>query len=230
MNIRAVSIATLAAASSLLVSAGAHAGISAHAVITADNHYALYTGDPITGITSLGRNELGAGGAPGQYNWSEAEVYDFSPGQYIYIAGWSDDSIAQGLLADITLDDGSNLRSGFANWQVMVTNSNLGDGDAAPTTAAIAAYVLAADAGNLWFSPDIGGANVGATSPWGQVPVVDASTRWMWGNPAGVGDVFNGGANHSEYQIFRIPVQQVPAPMTCSALALGGLIAARRRR
>lgn len=200
------------------------------AVITADNHYALY--QEVGGVISLvGGNELGAGGAPGTYNWSMPETHLIdSSATTIYIAAWSDDRVAQGLLAEINLGGGQFLRSGDPAWQVHCTLVNLGDGSPYPTAAEVAAEETLADANNLWMTPDTYAPNLSSTSPWGAIGGISSAARWMWGNPGAVTNAFIGGSNHEEWQLFRIPVAQVPAPgaVTAGLMLAGGLL--RRRR
>lgn len=199
------------------------------AVITADNHYALY--QEVGGVISLiGGNELGAAGAPGAYNWSlpEAHIID-TAATTIYIATWSDDAVAQGLLAEIDLGGGQYLRSGDAAWEVHCTLVNLGDGSPYPTAAEVAAEEIIADANNGWMAPAVYGPN-GSVGPWGAIGGISSAAHWMWGNPDGVANAFEGGASHEEWQLFRIAVPQIPAPGVASAglMLVGGLL--RRRR
>lgn len=208
----------------LMTGAGSAFG-AASATITADNHYSLYTGSPASGITLLGGNELGAGGNPGTYNWSMAENFIFEPGDFIYIATWSDDAVAQGLLADITLPSGEVILSGDSRWEYIATNIDLDDGAPWPAASEISAYVAAADLAGTWSAPDIGGTN--GVSPWGNIAGVSGSSKWMLGNPDRATDPFHGGMDHEEYQIFRMPV---PTPGTASLAGLAGLVFLRRRK
>lgn len=225
MNTRILAIAGSCVAA---IAAPAMAGFSA--MITADNHYAIY--QEVGGVISLvGGNELGAGGAPGTYNWSIAESHIVdTAATTIYIAAWSDDSVAQGLLAEIDLGNGQFLRSGDAAWQVHCTHHDLDDGASYPSAAAVAAEEALADANNLWMIPDTYGSNVPATSPWGAIGGISSSATWMWGNPGNVTNAFTSGANHDEWQLFRIAVPQIPAPgaATAGMFLIGGLL--RRRR
>ena len=93
--------------------------INFEATITADNHYALFTGNT-SSVTSVGHNELGYGGSLGSYNWSHAETYNFevNAGDYIYVAGWSDDAVAQGMIGQFISDSQTSL-SGTSDWAPM---------------------------------------------------------------------------------------------------------------
>lgn len=202
----------------------AHAGVTA--TITADNHYALYTGNAWNDITFIGRNELGAGGSPGTYNWSLPETWVFEPGAYIYVAVWSDDAVAQGWLGEFSFDGGSTLFSSSSGWEYVATNLNLGDGDPAPSISEIGGWVNLADTNLLWDTPYVGGNN--GMAPWGVIPGIDSDAKWTWGNPSNRTNPLIGGDNFEEYQIFRIPTG-VPTP-GAAALSLAGITMATRRR
>ncbi|MFM9957580.1 MAG: hypothetical protein ACKVZJ_05870 [Phycisphaerales bacterium] len=214
---------------SVFAAAGAaNAGVTA--TITADNHYALYTGNSFSDISFIGRNELGSAGSPGTYNWSKAETWNFNPGAYIYVAVWSDDAVAQGWLGQFAFDAGSGgqtLLSSSLDWEYVPTNINLGDGDPAPSVVDIGSWVNLADTNLLWDTPFVGGSN--GVSPWGTIAGVSSSAKWTWGNPSNRSNPLIGGDDFEEYQIFRIPTG-VPAPGGAMlALAGIGMIAIRRR-
>ena len=215
-----LSLAVVACASSL-----AQAD-TINAVITADNHYAFFSGSSAS-MTAHGGNELGPGGAPGSYNWSEAETFTFNTSEgYLYIAAWSDDSIAQGLLADLLIN-GNDYSSGNAAWQVYRTNDNRGDNDPYPTTGQMETYVGFADANNLWEAPAVGNLN-GLQAPWSTVPGINMGTaRWMWVDNPNQSNPFEPGSGYGEMLIFRIAV---PTPGAAALLGLGVLGVSRRRR
>lgn len=211
---------------SLVAVAGFAATASAdtiNAVITADNHYSLYTKTG-TIVSLVGGNEPGAGGAPGMYNWSLPETVSFDAGDRIYIAAWSDGSVAQGLLAQITLGN-TSYDSGHPDWQVYATGIDMGDGDPWPSAGQIDTLTKFADDNNLWEAPFVGGSN--GIAPWGAVPGINATAKWMWYNIPGNPDPLNGGSNFGEFLIFSMPV---PAPGAAAVVGLGGLAAFRRRR
>ncbi|MGH7241980.1 MAG: PEP-CTERM sorting domain-containing protein [Phycisphaerales bacterium] len=192
--------------------------------ITADNHYALYTS--AGGLfTYHGGNELGSGGSPGDYNWSLPETYSFDSGDRLFIAAWSDDSVAQGVLAQVFDQYQSALHSGNPAWEVYRTNINRGDGDAHPAIEEIAGHVLTADTLNLWESTYIGEEN--GVGPWGTIPEIASNARWMWWNNPDAADPLRGGTSAGEMLIFSM---QIPTPGALSLAGLGGLCLARRRR
>lgn len=192
--------------------------------ITSDNHYALYSSTG--GVFSYhGGNELGAGGNPGTYNWSLPENYNIDVGERVFIAAWSDDSVAQGVLAQMYDAQQNALHSGVGPWEVYRTAVNRGDGDPHPGLAEIAGHVATADVGNLWELPFIGGAN--GIAPWGQIPGITTAAKWMWWNTPGDLDPLQGGSGAGEMLIFSY---RVPTPGSLALGGMGALLLARRRR
>lgn len=192
--------------------------------ITADNHYALYSSIGST-FSYHGGNELGAGGAPGTYNWSEAESYSFLGGEFLYIVAWSDDSVAQGVLAEFQSASLGTILSGDPRWEVYATNVNMGDGSPHPTALDIGGHVMFADLNALWETPHVGGTN--GIAPWAAIAGIDSSAAWMWKSVIGDDDPLQGGSGAGEMLIFRT---EVPGPASLALLAVGGLAGRRRRR
>ncbi|MCG3122207.1 MAG: hypothetical protein GIKADHBN_00588 [Phycisphaerales bacterium] len=220
MNMRRTVVLGFAGTAAIAAAASA---ATVNAVVTADNHYALYSS---TGSTFFyhGGNELGAGGSPGTYNWSQAESYTFNAGDYLYIAAWSDDSVAQGVLANIWVD-GNPLHSGDPAWQVYASGLVRGDGDPHPDASEVGGHVATATTNNLWEAPHVGGAN--GLSPWGTIAGINGDARWMWYATPGDDDPLQGGSGAGELLIFRT---EVPAPGAAALAGLGGLLIGRRRR
>jgi hypothetical protein len=191
--------------------------------ITADNHYALYSS--IAGdFTYHGGNETGHAGSLGAYNWSHAESYEFEAGDYLYIAAWSDDRVAQGVLAEFHSDSLGAILSGDPRWQVFASGVDRGTGDSHPDASEIASHAAFADANNLWESTVTGGSN--GVAPWSTIAGIDAHAAWMW-RSAGETDAFRGSHGLGEMLVFRTAV---PAPGAIALLGLGGLLTVRRRR
>jgi hypothetical protein len=211
------------AASLVLAATAAVNADTINATITADNHYALYTGDT-SSVSFVARNEMGAGGSPGTYNWSEPENVSFTSGAFIYIVAWSDDSVAQGLLAQIS-GTADTYHSGDPRWQVYPTFISRGDGSVEPTTAELIGHLAFADANNLWQTPAIGANN--GVAPWGVVPGIATDIPWMWVNNPQQVDPFNGGSDYGETLVFRMAV---PAPGAAALIGLGSLSMMRRKR
>lgn len=202
-------------------------GVSAGPItttFTADNHYAIFSRAGSV-FTFEGGNELGPSGSVGAYNWSNAETFSFDATGYLYIAAWSDKSVAQGLIGQLQTSS-ETILSGDSRWQVYSTGLDRGDWSPYPTVGEMSSYVATADTGGLWEAPHVGGSN--GISPWGSIADVPGDARWMW-RATGESDPLQGGANHGEMLIFRIPTD-VPSPGPLALAALGGLLASKRRR
>lgn len=192
--------------------------------MTADNHYAIYA-DNGGVISFIGGNELGRLGDPGNYNWSLPESMTFTATTAIYIAAWSDDAFAQGLLGDLTID-GQDFSTGNAAWRVYRTGLDRDDDSNYPSVSEVSTQLGIANANNLWEVPHVGGLN--GIQPWGVIPGVSTNNaRWMWASQPGDTDPLIGGIDVGEYLVFCIPV---PTPGSAALMAIGGLLAFRRRR
>jgi hypothetical protein len=198
-----------------------------YGTVTADNHYALYTS---TGnvFSYHGGNETGAGGNPGRYNWSMAEMFEFQAGEYLFIAAWSDDAIAQGVLADFYVSNLGSISSGDSRWQVYASGINRGNGDAHPDASEIAGHVGFADSNELWETPYVGEYN--GALPWGTIAGISEEAAWMWRDSDTVSDPLRDGFGQGEMLIFRTATIPIPAPGGAVALGLAGLALVRRRR
>ncbi len=215
----------LALASFAALAGAASAGVIT-AKATADNHYSIYA--TVGGeFVKVGGNETGAAGAPGRYNWSMAESYTFDTSGPIYIAAWSDDAVAQGLLAEINAGDYGTIYSGDARWQVFATGIDLDTGAAHPLATDVAFQIALADANSWWDTPYVGETNASGTLPWAKIADISDDANWMW-NATDGGDALRGGKNHDEYLIFRLAA--IPAPASGLVIAGAGLALARRRR
>lgn len=215
----------LALALAPLAGSAASAGIVT-GTLTADNHYALYTGGN-TNITYIGGGETGANGFVSGYNWSQAESYTFNAGRYIYVAAWSDDAVAQGLIGEFFLPNQDRLVTNNSDWQVFATGIDLDTGAPHPTAGHLTAQVALANSNGLWTTPGQYMNNTAQTNPWGAISGIAGDANWIWATPPGNSNVFIGNGDWDEYLVFRT---QVPAPGAAVALAGAGLIGLRRKR
>ena len=106
------------------------------ATLPADNFYALYLGAADgKNLRFIGRNELGPAGNPGSYNWSKAETWTLTPqtNDVLYIAAWSDNIVAQGLIGQFATGSSQFLTNLTDGWTVALNNVDLGNHSPAPT-------------------------------------------------------------------------------------------------
>jgi hypothetical protein len=218
---RSVTVAVVTAA---LASAAAHADVTTVANITADNHYALFTAGP-GGLVYLGGNEIGPSGSQGGYNWSMAETYNAAMGTDIYVAVWSDTSVAQGFLASFQSSQLS-LLSGDSRWRVFGTGLAFGDYSAHPTVQMMGQQIATADSNNAWETPYVGGTN--GISPWGTIANIEQDAAWMWRADGTGGNALSNGSISSEMIIFHAAVPS-PGTAALAGVALLAGMGSRRR-
>lgn len=192
--------------------------LSYTATLTADNYYALYVGTE-DDLELIGRNELGTSGDPGTYNWSKAETFDFdlAAGESIYVVGWSDGSVAQGWIGQF-VSEYNMLLTNTSDWEVYLSNSDLGNGDDAPDLEA-----KFAEGEETWNAVTDSIAH--GSGPWGYIDGISHDASWIWGSP------LQPGSNYGEYQVFRITPNVVPEPGTVVLIGIGllGLAIFRKR-
>jgi hypothetical protein len=205
--------------------------ISVEAVVTADNHYALYYGTTsgLTHLDSAGsemRNELGRFNendpCSGSYNWSCAETWNFEmqAGDDIYVAAWSDNSRAQAFIGQFTVNGTTYVTEANDDWAYISGNDDLDTGDDAPEVTEMGNVINGGGSwGTLW--------SVGhGVNPWGLIDDISPDAAWVWGT-----DNLNGsGSGAGEFQVLRFSVP-VSEPSTLALLGLGllSLVYTRRR-
>lgn len=221
---------TLASVALLAVFAGAAQagdGTTVVATVTADNHYALYNVQPGGTIGFVAQNEEGLFGNPGLYNWSLPETNTFVTQDVFYIAAWSDDSVAQGLLGQFLFGGNNLLLTGDPRIQTFRTGISRDTDDPRPSDASVTTQVNLANATNGWRTPSVYLPNLNTTLPWGQIPGITDDAQWIWSDSPNGENVFFPGADYGEYVLFRIVV---PTPGAVALLGLGGLVSLRRKR
>jgi hypothetical protein len=199
---------TLLPAAILGLTGTAHASpINVDVTVTVDNVYAIYSGNE-TDIYDF--HGTAANTTSGQISIPETYNFSMDDGDIIYIAAWSDDGQAQGLLAEFSID-GTILTTANSQWEVMATGINLGILDPAPTMAELTTQINLANAGSVlsggWVNTTLGNFNDPVFGPGGSVPVpsMAPTLQWAWYHQPGyTADTFVPGHNHDEYLVFRL--------------------------
>ena len=170
------------------------------ATLTADNHYGLYYGAADgSSLHFVGRNEFGAGGAPGQYNWSLPETHAFNvgTGDYIYVVVW-DDGGPQSWIGQFALPGGGTLASNATDWEFVLGGVSPGALGDAPNAAELMTHV----AGATWLP--VGAAAANGSAPWGTIPGISSAAQFIWHDTL---DATSGSdANGGRYVIYRTEV------------------------
>jgi hypothetical protein len=137
--------------------------------------------------------------------------------RYLYLACWSDDGIAQGLLHDLAVD-AVPVYSGDPQWTVAPTDSNVSP--CISNSPQIGATLASRIPTSLFVAPAVGCANTGTCyGVWGQMATIATTSRWTWynsGGQSGPNAPFQPGFNHRELLIFRLDMQQIPTSSTGS--------------
>ncbi len=227
------------------------------ATLTADNHYALFSGNKTgSNLNFYGRNEKGAygGGAgwnngnqggqsfgPGSgYNWSSAETWDFKMNQndYMYVVTWDDSAVDESWVGQFDVKAGdkkSTLLSTPGSWEYMTTQwtSNPGDWGDTPTDAILNKEI----SGGKWIDSKSRGLNNGQTGPWGRINEVTDKADFLNTTT----NVNGNKRDNDRFTIFRTkmnmaqtvglpPLKSVPEPTTLIGLAGVGLASLAARK
>jgi hypothetical protein len=210
--------------------------------ITADNAYGFGWGTATTlsnyfgGVENFTAAQIfncPLGNGPEGYVVSGANLND-----YLYIVGWSDDSVTQGVIGQFRVGTDPALYTGGGAWEVYATGIDFDIGLGGPPVAAIDTQIVTANAaagapgltsiGWVGTVPVTGREGVlvfgeDNTTPSGgscanPFPIVcsteiDAAARWMWyqrpSSACAFLNVFPESGNHREFLIFRISIRAV---------------------
>ncbi len=210
MNIHSATRALFGAAL-LLASSFTIASAAGHTItgrIVADNEVRIYTAVsevPAMTVTYQGVSACWSTSVPVNINTTN---------RYLYLTCWSDLSVAQGLLHDLTVD-GTPVYSGHSLWRVLPNDSVM-----AACTVPGAGVVEAAMASRIptgtFVVPTVGCQNNATCyGVWGQSTLISSAAKWSWfnsGNQVSGNAPFQPGFNHREFLIFRLDMQQVATP------------------
>lgn len=219
----------------MLLGAGSVYALQVDATLTADNHYALYTGaEDGSGLSFIGKSEANDyDSTTGLYSWETPENWSFTVGDsdYIYVVGWSDDNVAQGWIGQFVTSFGTQY-SNTADWEFIATGVDRDSGyvwdgtSGSSDTTGLAGFIGAATVGNTW--QGVTNSYNNGDAPWGLVSGIDAAADWIWGG------TLEPGFNHNEYLVFRTQLSgnEVPEPATMLLMGLGlaGLAGVRSRK
>ncbi len=188
--------------------------------VLADDYHALFT-SAAGALQMTGPTGHGTSGSETNYRVFQTD------GEYLYVAAWSDDAVAQGLLAEL-LVDGVMLTSGDPQWQVYATGMDL-DSDTPPTLTEMSDAIDFAGVSQTWTAPAVGPQNMPNNGP--ALPLngeITDQAHWIWHDsgkrvisvlsPGGPGSPpFEPGFNHDEFLIFRIPLPAAAQRVTVVA-------------
>lgn len=195
------------------------------AKLTADNFYGLYYGNEDGSLLNfVGRNEFGATGNPGVFNWSNAETWNFNldTQDYLYIVVW-DNGVDTAWVGEFNFSNGQQLLSKVDAWEYLITqqgvNPSFKPGNNVPSNSELNWEIANA----VWQTPGDRGPNVASTVPWGRIPEVTTDAHFL-----------DTATNGDRYTIFRTKLsiddtlppgpQPVPEPAATTALALLGIL------
>jgi len=144
------------------------------------------------------------------YSATPLPVSFSSTDRYLYIACFSDGSVGQGLLHDLTVN-GNPVYSGNTSWTV-APGDTLPSNCAGATLAqanAIGASMAARIPTMTFVAPAVGCQNTGGLcyGIWGGFAAIDPLARWSWfnsGNQVSGNAPFQPGFNHRELLVFRL--------------------------
>ncbi len=186
--------------------------------VICDNEFAIYTA--ASELTGMAVNYTGLSKCYPGTLLVNASTTD----RYLYIACWSDDGVAQGLLHDLKVD-GIPAFSDDPRWQVAYTDSDYDScGDlGSPAIEATMETVIPAPPGG-WVAPSIGCANPAfggnCYGVWGHWSTIDVGVHWTWfdsGNQVSADAPLYPGFNHREFLIFRFDMGDGLGDKFCTA-------------
>ncbi|MDB9315977.1 PEP-CTERM sorting domain-containing protein [Spirulina sp. CS-785/01] len=210
LSIKKVLLGTALTAGLVATGAAEALAVDITSTITADNFYGLYTGNEDGSVLDLiGRNEMGDSGNPGQYNWSEAETWNFqaSRDDYLYVVTWDDQNVAESWISEFDIGDDTVL-TGADDWEFITGGLHTYDSaNELPGDSELNSFISQGGWADTIKSADHG------DNPWGVIEGISTEADWLQT------------ASHEEgkYTIFRTQVKDVTVPEPASLLGLLGV-------
>lgn len=221
LSIQKVFAGAAIAASFVIVGATEATAVSIKSTITADNFYGILHGNEDgSTLNFVGRNETGNSGNPGQYNWSQAETWNFNidADDYLYVVTWDDGRVAESWLSEFEIG-GQTVLTGDEDWEFIkggnnpyLENQNI---NAMPSNSELESFI----SNGGWADTISIGTN--GMSPWGTISGISGDAEWLQT------------ASHTEgkYTIFRTKsaatdIAGVPEPTSLLGLLAVGVLGA----
>jgi hypothetical protein len=205
------------------------------AVFTADNGYRLAWGrDAIEGVLE-GHGSTSAGDiflCP-LGNGPQLEQLTVNSDAYIYVAAWSDLSVTQGLIGNLT---GTRRRFTDASWQVCAVGVEYASNSMGPDQPTLEVDLASCNAGAAGTSASRGWVDVSgpitpgaigllavgeandssggtfqnACAPSGNTDGIDLMSHWIWYDPQDGMSAFMNNANNrtKSYHLYRLPAAE----------------------
>jgi hypothetical protein len=211
------------------------------ATLTADNHYALFSGN--SDGSKLNNGTLGGQtfntSTGNGWNWSGAETWNFNIKQndYLYVVTWDDRAVDESWVGEFNITNGNKqqqLLSKEGSWEYLTTkySTNPGDYGDTPTDAILNQEI----SGATWQNALSRGLNDGTTNPWGRINGITQDAQFLNTTTNTTGQK----RDNSRYTIFRTKVSvgdtidptKTPEPTAMLGLAVVGLtgVVAKRLR
>ena len=201
----------------LLLAASVARAYTVTGAITCDNETLMFTSDREEAGMQLHFTGVHA-------CWPGAQVVNVSStDRFLYLACWSDDIAAQGLLHDFTISSPFGQLQAFSGnplWKVAPADANI-TGCSSPSEDMIAGGMAIRIPYAVFVDVAVGCANPppgqDCYGRWGPVAAISGSARWMWFDShlqTSPNAPFEPGFNHREFLIFRLDLQSMlPVPV-----------------
>lgn len=175
LSLKGLLVKTVVSAGLVVVGATSAFAASISATLTADNHYALFSGNNDGSLLNfVGRNEFGPSGSSGGYNWSHPETWNFNvnANDYLYVVAWDDARVDEAWLGQFNIA-GETVLTGSDDWSFITGGTNPGDYGNVPGNAELQSFI---STGN-WIGTISRGNN--GMQPWGTIAGISTDAQWL---------------------------------------------------